>query len=338
MSRGSSLRRRDVIALLGSALLAYPRAGRAQQSAAVPRVGCLTVAPLASPVVQQLLGAFRDGLRGRGYADGRSIVFEYRSAEGKIERLRELAADLVRLKVDLIAAFSNAATRAARQVTSTIPIVCFNLGDPVTEGLVASLSRPGGNITGITVFAPELVPKGLSLLKEAVPKASRIAALWAPGSMTESSATDMLQRAEAAANTFGVEIVLARFREVDELDGAFVTMTKARSEALLVLPSPLSNTEGRRIATLAARHRLPSMSWNRYFVEAGGLMAYGSSLVESWRRGAVYADRILKGADPGELPIEQPTTFELVINLKTAKLLGLNILPSLLTRADQVIE
>jgi len=156
--------------------------------------------------------------------------------------------------------------------------------------------------------------------------------------MTESSATDMLQRAEAAANTFGVEIVLARFREVDELDGAFVTMTKARSEALLVLPSPLSNTEGRRIATLAARHRLPSMSWNRYFVEAGGLMAYGSSLVESWRRGAVYTDRILKGADPGELPIEQPTTFELVINLKTAKLLGLNILPSLLTRADQVIE
>lgn len=338
MSRGLSLKRRDAIALLGGLLLACSRVGRAQPSATVPRVGCLMVAPAASPVAQQLLGAFRDGLRGLGYVEGRSIAFEYRSAEGKIERLRELAADLVRRKVDLIATFSNAATRAAQQATSAVPIVCFNLGDPVSEGFVASLSRPGGNITGFTVLAPELVPKGLSLLKEAVPKASRIAALWSPGSLTESSATDMLQKAVAAANTVGVEIVLVRFRGVDELEGAFVTMTKARSDALLVLPSPLSNTEGSGIATLAARHRLPSISWNRYYVEAGGLMAYGSNLVESWRRGAVYVDQILKGADPGALPVEQPTTFELVINLKTAKRLGLNIPPSLLTRADQVIE
>lgn len=288
--------------------------------------------------MQQLVGALRDGLRGLGYVEGRTIAFEYRSADGKIERLRELAAELVRLKVDLIATFSNAATHAARNATTTTPIVSFNLGDPVAEGLAASLARPGGNVTGSTVFAPELVPKGLSLLREAVPKASRVAALWSPGSLTERSAADMLQKAEAAANAVGVEIVLVRFRTVDELDGAFVTMAKAHCEALLVLPSPLSNAEGQRIADLARRHRLPSMSWNRYFVEVGGLMAYGSNLVESWRRGAVYTDRILKGANPGELPIEQPTTFELVINQKTAKTLGLTIPPALLARADQLLQ
>jgi putative ABC transport system substrate-binding protein len=256
------------------------------------------------------------GGRELGYVEGRSVTFEYRSAEGKIEQLRELAADLVRLKVDLIA----------------------NLGDPVNEGLVASLSHPGGNITGFTIFAPELVPKGLSLLKQAVPNASRVAGLWSPGSLTEGSATEMLRNMEAAAATLGVEVVLVRFRSVDQLDGAFATMMNARSQALLVLPSPLSNTEGRRIATLAARNRLPSISWNRSFVEAGGLMSYGSNLVENWKRGAVYTDRILKGANPGELPIEQPTTFELVINLKTARTLTLTIAPALLTQADQVLQ
>jgi putative ABC transport system substrate-binding protein len=296
------------------------------------------VASVASPVVQELLGALRNGLRGHGYVEGRRIAFEYRSAEGKIERMRELAADLVRVKVDLIAAFSNAAVHAARQATTAIPIVCFNLGDPVSEGLAASLARPGGNITGFTIFAPELAPKGLSLLKQAIPKVSRIAALWSPGSLTEPSATDMLHKAEAAANIVRAEIVLVRFRTVEELDGAFVTMTKARSEALLVLPSPLSNVEGRRIATLAARHRLPSMSWNRYFVESGGLMAYGSDLVQNWWRGAVYIDRILKGANPGELPIEQPTRFELVINMKAAKMLGLTIPPALRVQAAQVLQ
>ena len=331
------MRRRDVILLFAGAVLAWPRMGRAQ-AAGIPRVGCLTVAPVASPVVQQLVGAFRDGLNELGYVQGRSVAFEYRSAEGKIERLRDMAADLVRLKVDLIAAFSNAATHAARQATTAIPIVCFNLGDPVSEGLVVSLARPGGNITGFTVFAPELAPKGLSLLKQAVPKASRIAALWSPGSLTEGSATDMLRKTEAAAATLGGELVLVRFRAARELDGAFVTMTKARSEAVLVLPSPLSNTEGHRIASLAARHRLPSISWNRYFVEAGGLMSYGSNLVENWRRGAVYTDRILKGASPGELPIQQPTNFELIVNLKTATTLGLTIPPALLAQADQVVQ
>jgi putative ABC transport system substrate-binding protein len=289
-------------------------------------------------VVQQLFGAFRDGLRELGYVEGRSIAFEYRSADGKIERMRDAAADLVRHRVDLLAAFSNAATREARQATSVIPIVCFNLGDPVSEGLVASLARPGGNITGLTVFAPELVPKGLSLLKEAVPAAKRIGALWSPGSLSESLATEMLQKAEAAASQVGVEIVLARFRRGDELESAFGVITSQRADALLVLPSPLSNVEGSRIASLAARHRLPSMSWNRYFVEEGGLMAYGSSLVENWKRGAIYADRILRGANPGDLPIEQPTTFELVINQTTARKLALSIPPSLLARADQVIQ
>jgi putative ABC transport system substrate-binding protein len=331
------MRRRHVIPLLGGALLAWPRVGLAQ-TAGVPRVGWLTVAPVASPVVQQLVRAFRDGLGELGYVDGRSITFEYRSAEGQIERLGEMAAHLVRLKVDVIAAFSNAATHAARQATTVIPIVCFNLGNPVGEGLVASLARPGGNVTGFTVFAPELVPEMLSLLKQDVPKVSRVAALWSPGSLAEGSVTDMLRKTEAGAATLGVELVPVRFREVEQLDGAFVTMTKARSEALLVLPSPLTNTEGRRIATLAARHRLPSISWNRYFVEAGGLMSYGSNLVENWRRGAVYTDRILKGASPGELPIEQPTTFELVINQKTAATLGLTIPPGLLMQTDQVLQ
>jgi putative tryptophan/tyrosine transport system substrate-binding protein len=196
--RDGRVRRRDVIRVLGGALLAWPRVGLAQTSSA-SRVGCLTIASVTSPIVQQLVGAFRDGLRELDYVEGWNITFEYRSAEGKIERLREMAADLVRLKVHLIAAFSNGATHAARQATTAIPIVCFNLGDPVGEGLVASLARPGGNITGFTIFAPELAPKGLSLLKQAVPKASRVAALWSPGSLTEGSATDMLRKTEAAA-------------------------------------------------------------------------------------------------------------------------------------------
>jgi putative tryptophan/tyrosine transport system substrate-binding protein len=331
------MRRRKAIRLFVAVPLVWWDMGHAR-SAGMPRVGCLTVVPVASPVAQQLVGALRDGLSELGYVEGRSIAFEYRSAGGKIERLQAAAADLVRLKVDLIAAFSNAATHAARGATRAIPIVCFNLGDPVSDGLVTSLARPGGNVTGFTIFAPELVPKGLSLLKQAVPNASRVAALWSPGSLGEGSATDMLRKTEAAAATLGVKLVLVHFHAAEQLDAAFSTMTDARAQALLVLPSPLSNTEGRRIATLAARHRLPSISWNRYFAEAGGLMSYGSNLVSNWKRGAVYVDRILRGARPGELPVEQPTLFELVINLRTATTLGLTIPPSLLLQADQVLR
>jgi putative ABC transport system substrate-binding protein len=296
------------------------------------------LAPLDSPVSRQLLNAFKEGLRELGYVEGQSVVFEYRSAEGRIERFPDLAANLVRLRVDLIAALSNAAAHAACRATTTIPIVSFNLGDPVGEGLVASLARPGGNVTGFTIFAPELVPKGLSLLNQTVPKASSVAALWSPGSLSERTAADMLQNAEAAARTLGVEMPLVQVRGAGDLESAFATMTASRAEALLVLPCPLSNAERQRIADLAIRHRLPSMAWTREFVEAGCLLAYGSNLVESWRRGATYADKLLRGAKPAELPIHQPTKFELVINARTAKLLGVTLPPSVLTLADEVIE
>lgn len=279
------MKRRAFLAGIGAAA-APLLVARAQQPARVFRIGCMFLAPLESPVAQQLLGAFREGLRELGYVEGQSLAFEHRSAEGQIERFPDLAADLVALTPDLIATMSNAATHAAGRATTTIPIVCFNLGDPVGEGLVASLARPGGNLTGFTIFAPELAPKALSLLHQAFPMASRIAALWFPGSLTEHTAEGMLRKAETTAQALGVALLLVRGRGADDLDDAFSTMVRDRAEALLVLPSPASNVERQRIADLAARHRLPSMSWSREYVEAGGLLAYGSNLPENWRRRA----------------------------------------------------
>jgi len=293
---------------------------------------------LESPEVRVRRDAFRTGLRELGYVEGQNIVIEYRGADGKIERLLGLATELTRLKVDLIMAVATPAARAAQQATTAIPIVATAMGDPVRDGLVGSLARPGGNVTGTTFLGPELVPKRLELLKQALPRVSRVAGLWHPGAFSERTMRDMLKETEAAAGTLGVQLQLVGVRGPDEFDLAFSTMIRERAEALLVFPSTMLFAEGKRIVDLAAKHRLPSMFNAREFVDLGGLIAYGASIIDLNRRAATYVDKILKGAKPGDLPIEQPTKFDLVINLKTAKALGLTIPPSVLGRADQVIE
>jgi len=330
--------RRTFIGTLAGALLAAPLAAEAQQAGKVARIGYLVWFPLESPETRMNLDAFRQGLRERGYVEGQNLVIEYRSADGKIERLPGLATELARLKVDLIAAGSTPLARALQQATTTIPIVAAVMGDPVGDGLVASLARPGGNITGLTFLGPELVPKRLELLKEALPKLSRVAVLWNPGAFGEQTMRDMLKGTEAAARALGVQLQLVGVRGPDEFDRAFSTMTRDRAEALVVFPSPALFNERRRIVDLATKHRLPSMSVAREFVEIGGLLSYGASITDLLRRAATYVDKILKGAKPADLPVEQPTKFELVINLKTAKALGLTIPPSLLGRADEVIQ
>ena len=282
--------------------------------------------------------AFRLGLTELGYIEGRNIVIEYRAADGKIERLPGLATELVGLKVDLIVALATPAGRAAQQATTTIPIVVTAMGDPVRDGLVASLARPGGNITGTTFLGPELVPKRLSFLRELLPTISRVAVLWHPGAFSEPTIREMLNEVAQAARTLGVQLQLVEVRSADEFDHAFTTMVGARAEALFQFPSTLFFNERRRIVDLAARHRLPAMFNAREFVQLGGLIAYGANLAELNRRAAAYVDRILKGAKPFDLPIEQPTKFELFINLKTAKALGLAVPDRLLVGADEVIE
>ncbi len=319
-------------------LLAAPLGAGAQQPAKVARIGFLVTGSLESPETRISLDAFRQGLRERGYVEGQNIVIEYRAADGKIERLPGLAIELARLKVDLIVAGSTPQARAAQQATKTIPIVAGVMGDPVGDGLVASLSRPGGNITGLTFLGPELVPKRLELLKEALPRVSRVAALWHPGAFSDRTTADMLKQTEAAARTLGVQLQLVGVRGSDEFDRAFSTMVNERADALIVFPSPMLFNERRRIVDLTAKRRLPAMYNAREYAALGGLMAYGASITDLTRRSATYVDRILKGAKPGDLPIEQPTKFELVINLKTAKALGLTIPPSLLQRADEVMQ
>ena len=282
--------------------------------------------------------AFRLGLTELGYIEGRNIAIEYRAADGKIERLPGLATELVGLKVDLIVALATPAGRAAQQATTTIPIVVTAMGDPVRDGLVASLARPGGNITGTTFLGPELVPKRLSFLRELLPTISRVAVLWHPGAFSEPTIREMLNEVAQAARTLGVQLQLVEVRSADEFDHAFTTMVGARAEALFQFPSTLFFNERRRIVDLAARHRLPAMFNAREFVQLGGLIAYGANLAELNWRAAAYVDRILKGAKPFDLPIEQPTKFELFINLKTAKALGLAVPDRLLVGADEVIE
>ncbi len=319
-------------------LLAPAFAAEAQPRTKVARIGFLATASLESPETRVTLDAFRQGLRERGYVEGQNIHIEYRAAEGKIERFPGLATELVRLKVDLIFAPGTSAARAAQQATTTIPIVSSSMADPVGDGLVASLARPGGNITGLTFLGAELVPKRLELLKQALPRISRVAVLWHPGAFGERTTSDMLKATENAARTLGVQLHFVEVRGPDELDRAFTTMTRERADALFVFPSPMLFGERRRIVDLAAKHRLPSMSNAKEFVELGGLMAYGASITDLNRRGATYVDKILKGAKPADLPVEQPTQFELLINLKTARALGLAISQSVLGRADQVIE
>jgi putative ABC transport system substrate-binding protein len=265
-------------------------------------------------------------------------VIEYRDAEGKPERLPALAAELVALKVDVIVTPSTAQALPAKQATSTIPIVFAAASDAVADGLVTSLARPSGNVTGLSLLAPELVGKRLEQLKQAVPGVSRVAVLWQPGGAGEGTEKDMLKRAEVAARALGVRPQFVEARGPADFDRAFSEMTRARAGALTVLVGAMFIVAQRRLVDLAAKNRLPALYGLREYVDAGGFMSYGPNVADLFRRTATYVDKILKGAKPGDLPVEQPTKFELVINLKTAKALGLTIPPSLLQRADEVIQ
>ena len=318
--------------LLGG--LFSPSAAGAQQAAKITRIGFLALNLTAAPHVPE---AFRQGLRDLGYVEGRNVVIEYRDAEGKLERLPALAAELVALKVDVILADGGTlGPRVAMQATTTIPIVFTSAADPVGSGLVTSLARPGGNVTGLSGLSAELGGKRLELLTQAVPGVGQVAVLWLPGALGERTEKEMRTGAEVAARGLGVRLQFVEAtRDPADLDRAFADMTRARAGAVTLLPSNLFYREHRRLVDLAARHRLPTVYPSREFVDAGGLMSYGASLTDSCRRAATYVDKILKGAKPSDLPVEQPTKFELVFNLRTAKTLGLMIPPAVL--ADEVI-
>jgi putative tryptophan/tyrosine transport system substrate-binding protein len=329
--------RRTFIAALGGSLLGLPCAAVAQQPSRMPRIGYVSLSMASGDPRPR--DAFLQGLRDLGYAEGKNVLIEYRDAEGKTERFGALAADLVALKVDVIVTGGGTlGALAAQQATTTIPIVFGAVGDPVGEGLVASLARPGGNVTGLSVNSPELASKSLELLKQTVPGMTRVALLMKPDAMPDRARKDRLELWDGAARALGVRLQVVEARRPEDFYRAFADMTKARADALTVIATPLFDTERRRLVELATARRLPTVYTFRPYVEAGGLMSYGPDLSHLGRRAAGYVDRILKGAKPGDLPVEQPTKFELVINLKTAKALGLTIPPSLLQRADQLIE
>jgi putative ABC transport system substrate-binding protein len=326
---------RSVAALLLLLLAAPLGMAAAQSPQKVPRVGYLKGGSASDPMRQRWLEAFRQGLRELGYVEGQNIAIESRWTEGKDDRLPALAADLVRSKVDVVVAETGAATRAAQQATRTIPIVMSLVNDPVGSGLVASLARPGGNVTGLTIMSPDLVGKQLELLKEVVPKMSRVALLRHPDNPASAA---QLREAEAAAQALGLRLQTLEARSPQEIDGAFAAMTRERAGALLVIPDTLFWSQRRQIVELAVKRRLPSMRIGEAYAEAGGLMSYGPSYLDLERRAATFVDKILKGANPADLPVAQPTKFELVINLKTAKAIGLAIPQPLLQRADQIID
>jgi ABC-type uncharacterized transport system substrate-binding protein len=326
-------RRRFLLTALAG-VLAAPLAAEAQQPSKMARVGYLEFGSAAPGTPH--LEAFRRGLRELGWLEGQNIATEVRYAEGKQDRLAEFAADLVRLKVDVIFASATPAALAAKHATTTIPIVIGFVADPVGSGLVPRLARPGGNITGWTHLAGlELNAKRLEILKEAIPEAARIGALWNPANPIHEPSLRVI---EAAAQRLKVQLHPKGVQDPRELEGAFSAMAQERLQGLTVPPDGMFLVHRARIIELAAKHRIPTMYGVRELAQAGGLMAYGVNLPEMYRHGALFVDRILKGAKPGNLPVERPTKFELMINLKTAKALGLTIPPSLLLRADQIIE
>jgi ABC-type uncharacterized transport system substrate-binding protein len=316
------------------AALIFPlvSAAEAQQAGKAPRIGYLLDGSSSSAADR--IDTFRDGLRDLGYVEGKNIVIDYRYAEGRFDRFPELAAELVRLKVYVIVAVSTVAARAAKNATRTIPIVALS-GDPVETGLVASLARPGGNVTGLASLAPELSTKRLELLKEIVSKVSLVAVLWNPNGPAPVLA---FKETQLAAKRLGLLLQSLEVRGPDDFESAFGGAIRERASALLVISDPLTNTHQRRIVELAAKNRLPAIYPIREFVQAGGLMAYAPDRLEQYRRVAYYVDKILKGAKPADLPVEQPTKFEFVINLKAAKQIGLTIPPNVLARADKVIK
>ena len=331
---GGAVRRRAL--LLGSlGFLVAPIAAVAQSPAKVPRIGLLGGAGPTAPEASHLWGAFLQGLRDLGYVDGQTVVIEGRWYGDQTDLVQVLASELVRLPVDVIVAGTSPAPEAARRVTSTIPIVMLSHPDPVGSGLVASLARPGGNVTGLSSVSPELRGKQIQLLQEALPGLSRVAILSNPS--IPSHVTDV-RETEAAARALKMRLRVLEVRAPSELAGAFSTAAKERVGALVVLSGTIFFAHRTRIVELATQNRLPTMySW-RENAEAGGLMAYGPSLRDNWRRAAWYVDRILKGAKPGDLPVEQPTKLELVINLKAASALGVTLPPAVLARADELIQ
>jgi putative tryptophan/tyrosine transport system substrate-binding protein len=328
------MRRREFISLLGGAA-AWPLGARAQErTPKIRRIGYLTGA--SSTNNPRLAEAFRQGLREHGWVEGQNILVEYRFADGQYDRLPALAEQLVRLDVEVIVTLATAATVAARNATSTIPLVMWGVGDPVGQGLVASLARPGGNVTGLSyTVGMETFGKGLELLKEAVPHVHVVAVLSNPANPAHVLSVDALK---GVARSLGLELLLQEARGPDEFDGAFAAMARERAGALLVVADAMFNSHLVRLVELALRGRLPSMHGFREQVEAGGFMSYGLNLAAQSRQAATYVDKILRGAKPADLPVEQPTKFELVINLRTAKALGITLPPTLLAQADEVIE
>jgi putative ABC transport system substrate-binding protein len=326
--------RREFICGLAGGLLAAPRAAEAQQAGRVYRIGLLDYSA-PDPARQAWWNAFRQQMRQLGYVEGQNVSFEPRWAQGDTDRLSKLATELVGLKVDVIVTGGTNAAVAVKRATSTIPIVTATGSDPVGVGLVASLRQPGGNVTGMTTLNSELAAKRLEFLRIVVPRAARIAILWdesGPGYRLA------VQETEAAAKTAGFTIQSVPVRSPAGLEAAFATMVRGRAGALSIVPSPMFFPHLKRLAELAVKHRLPTVVGLREFVEAGGLVGYAADVPDLFRRAATFVDKILKGAKPGDLPVEQPTKFELVINLKTAKALGLTIPHSLLLRTDQVIQ
>jgi putative tryptophan/tyrosine transport system substrate-binding protein len=306
----------------------------AQQPAKIPRIAYLTGASL--PSMPARIEAFRQGLRELGYVEGKNIFIEWRAAEEKLDRLPELAAELVRLKADIIVTAGSSPTRAAKEATNTIPIVMAQDPDPVGSGFVASLARPGGNITGLSALAPELNGKRLELLKETVPKLSRVAVF---GTSTQPGNAQSLKEAELVAKAFGVKLQYLDVLSSKEIATAFRAATKGRADAvLMLLPARVASSQRTQMAELAVKSRLPAIYDRSEYVEAGGLMTYGVNFSDLDRRAATYVDKILKGAKPADLPVEQPIKFELIINLKAAKQIGLTIPPNVLARADKVIK
>jgi putative ABC transport system substrate-binding protein len=325
------MRRREFLGVLGSAV-AVPLAAHAQHAGRVYRIGFLWHGP---DEFLDAIEAFRQGLRDYGYVEGRNIVVEYRWAEGKPERMREMAEELVRLKVDIIIAPSSIYTAVARQATTTIPIIFMSHADPLGTGHVTSLAQPGGNVTGLSLMMTETNVKGLELFKDAIPSLSRVGVVFDPATPSHRPG---LKAVEAAGPLLGLRIQAVPVRSASEFEGAFAAMIRERCNGVLVLSTPLFIAGARPLAELAIKHKLPSLFGPRHHVEAGGLMSYSPNRADLWRRGAVFVDKVLKGAKPADLPVQQPTKFELVINLRSAKAIGLKIPEAFLLRADQVLE
>jgi putative ABC transport system substrate-binding protein len=325
--------KKAAVFLVVALLFAYSFSVQAQQRGKVPRIGFLSATTPST--ISARTEAFRNGLRELGYVEGKTIVIEFRYAEGKVERLPALAAELVGLKVDAIVTAGPTVTRPAKQATSTIPIVMTFDDDPVGSGFAASLARPRGNITGLSTLNPEIAGKQMELLKQVVPKLVRVAVL---GPSTRPGTAQALKEIELVAESFAVKHQFLDVRDPNDIDAAFRAASNGRAEGILVLQGPVINASRVKIVELAAKSRLPGVYYSSEFVEDGGLMSYATSITDLSRRAAVYVDKILKGAKPGELPIEQPTKFEMVINLTTARQIGVTIPPHVLERADRVIR